>query len=132
MTQQCTIALTLTLAMTMPFGACKKQESHSSPQRSAAAESMAAESALRLDQSASIWADPENIRRGGSASLTWRTTNANDVYIDGIGAVPTNGSLSVSPSASTIYHLTAKGAGGTLDVTTQITVSELSRPAQAH
>ena len=123
MTQQCTIALTLTLAMTLLLGACKKQESHSSPQRSAAAESIAAQSGLPVDQSASIWANPDSIRPGGSASLTWRTTNANDVYIDGIGAVPTNGSLNVSPSASRIYHLTAKGAGGTLDVTTEVRVN---------
>lgn len=113
------------------LGVCKEQEPHSSPPRSATAESIPAESALQVDQSASIWADPDSIRRGGSASLTWRTTNANDVYINGIGAVPTNGSLSVSPSASTIYHLTATGAGGTLDVTTQVTVNELPRPAQA-
>ena len=131
MTQQRTIALTVTLAATMMLGACKKQESHSSPPRSAAAESIAAESALQVDQSASIWADPDSIRRGGSASLTWRTTNANDVYINGIGVVPTNDSLNVSPSASTIYHLTAKGAGGTLDATTQVTINELLRPAEA-
>lgn len=130
MTQQERIALSVTLAVTLILGACNKQEPRSSPP--AAAKSMPPESALAGDQSASIWADPDSIRQGSSASLTWRTTNANEVYIDRIGAVPTNGSLSVSPAASTIYHLTAKGTGGTLDVTTEVTVKQITQQAQAH
>ena len=112
------IALTITLGLTMMVGACKKQETHSSPPPSKLVEPAA-------DQSASIWADPENIPQGGSASLTWRTRNATEISIEAVGGVPTNGSLSVSPAASTIYRLTAKGARGTLDVTTKVTVNQL-------
>lgn len=117
------IALTVTLSMTMLVGACNKQESPSQPSRTVLADSGA------VDESASILADPESIQQGASASLTWRTKNATEVSIEGIGAVQTNGSLSVSPTASTIYHLTAKGAGGNLDVTAHVMVKELPRRA---
>ena len=66
---------------------------------------------------ASISVNPNTIQAGQSASLTWQTSNATDVSIDGIGAVQPNGSQSVSPTDSTTYHLTAKGAGGTQEAT---------------
>ena len=72
---------------------------------------------------ASISVDPATIQSGGSASLTWQTSNATDVSIDGIGAVQPNGSQSVSPTDSTTYHLTAKGAGGTQEATARLTVT---------
>ena len=72
---------------------------------------------------ASISVDPSTIQSGGSASLTWQTSNATDVSIDGIGAVQPNGSQSVSPTDSTTYHLTAKGAGGTQEATARLTVT---------
>ena len=72
---------------------------------------------------ASISVSPSTIQGGQSASLTWQTSNATDVSIDGIGAVQPNGSQSVSPSDSTTYHLTAKGAGGTQEATARLTVS---------
>jgi len=116
------IATAVILGMTMMLGACSKQGSHSSPQPSLQAESAAAQSESPADQSASIWADPDSVARGASATLSWRTKNAADVSINGIGVVQPNGSLRVSPSESTIYHLTARGLGGTLDVTTAIEV----------
>jgi len=60
--------------------------------------------------------------------LTWQTSNATDVSIDGIGAVQPNGSQSVSPSDSTTYHLTAKGAGGSQEATARLTVSQPPPP----
>jgi peptidoglycan-associated lipoprotein len=125
MTQRQMFALTFTLWITVTLGFCDRQESHSSPPRSAPAES------LPGDQTASIWADPGSIPAGGAAALTWRTTNATEVSIEGIGAVQTNGSLRVSPLVSTIYHLTAKGAGGTMDATTAAAVRELSQLASS-
>jgi peptidoglycan-associated lipoprotein len=55
--------------------------------------------------------------------LTWRTTDATSVSIDGIGDVPTSGVKSVTPSASTSYHLVARGEGGTADATARVTVN---------
>ena len=77
---------------------------------------------------ASISVDPNTIQAGGSASLTWQTSNATDVSIDGIGAVQANGSQSVSPSDSTTYHLVAKGAGGTQEATARLTVTQAPAP----
>ncbi len=62
---------------------------------------------------ASLTANPNTIDKGQSTTLTWQTSNATDASIEGIGAVQPNGSQSVSPSDSTTYTLTAKGAGGT-------------------
>jgi peptidoglycan-associated lipoprotein len=72
---------------------------------------------------ASISANPATINKGDSAYLTWTTTNATDVSIDGIGAVQPNGTQQVTPSDSTTYNLTAKGAGGTQTASTRITVN---------
>jgi peptidoglycan-associated lipoprotein len=77
---------------------------------------------------ASISVSPSSIQAGGSASLTWQTTNATDVSIDGIGAVQANGSQTVSPTSSTTYHLVAKGAGGTQEATAQLSVTAAPAP----
>ena len=72
---------------------------------------------------ASIAVSPTSIQAGQSASLTWQTSNATDVSIDGIGAVQPNGSQSVTPTDSITYHLVAKGAGGTQEATARLTVT---------
>lgn len=77
---------------------------------------------------ASISVNPNSIQAGQSASLTWQTTNATDVSIDGIGAVQANGSQSVNPTESTTYHLVAKGAGGTQEATARLTVAAAAPP----
>ena len=77
---------------------------------------------------ASISVSPDSIQSGQSASLTWQTTNATDVSIDGIGAVQPNGSQSVSPTESTTYHLVAKGSGGTQEATARLTVAAAPPP----
>jgi len=77
---------------------------------------------------ASISVNPNTVQAGQSASLTWQTSNATDVTIDGIGAVQPNGSQSVSPSDSITYHLVAKGAGGTQEATARLTVTPAPAP----
>ncbi len=77
---------------------------------------------------ASISVSPDTVQQGQSATLTWQTSNATDVSIDGIGAVQPSGSQSVSPTASTTYHLVAKGAGGTQDASTRLTVNQPPPP----
>jgi peptidoglycan-associated lipoprotein len=72
---------------------------------------------------ASLTANPNSIEKGQSTSLTWQTTNATDVSIDGIGAVQPSGSQQVTPADSTTYHLMAKGAGGTQEATARVTVT---------
>jgi peptidoglycan-associated lipoprotein len=72
---------------------------------------------------ASISVSPDTVQSGQSATLTWQTSNATDVSVDGIGAVQASGTQQVSPASSTTYHLTAKGAGGTQEATTRLTVT---------
>lgn len=72
--------------------------------------------------------NPNTIQTGQSATLSWQTTNATDVSIDGIGAVQPNGTQQVSPTDSTTYHLTAKGSGGSQEATARITVSQAPPP----
>jgi peptidoglycan-associated lipoprotein len=111
------LAIVITLGTTIIVGACNKRETQAPPRARPPA-----------DQSASIWVDPGSISADRSASLTWRTTNATDITIEGIGAVQPNGSQSVSPAASTTYRLTAKGAGGTMEVTTRLNVTQPPSP----
>ena len=77
---------------------------------------------------AAISVSPDTIQKGQSATLTWQTSNATDVSIDGIGAVKASGSQQVSPANSTTYHLTAKGSGGSQDATTRLTVTQPPPP----
>ena len=77
---------------------------------------------------ASLTANPDSIEKGQSTTLTWATTNATDVSIDGIGAVQPSGSQQVTPAESTTYHLAAKGAGGTQEATARVTVAEAPPP----
>lgn len=77
---------------------------------------------------ASLSANPNTINQGEPTTLTWQTTNATEVNIDGIGAVNTSGSRQVTPAESTTYHLIAKGAGGTQDATARVTVNVAPAP----
>ena len=71
---------------------------------------------------ASLVAEPLAIDLGQSVVLNWRTTDATNVTIDGIGAVSPNGTQTVSPAASTNFHITAKGVGGTTEASIRVTV----------
>jgi hypothetical protein len=53
-------------------------------------------------------ATPPNILRGGSSTLTWQTSKAQEVEISGIGLVPLSGSQEVSPERTTTYTLIAR------------------------
>src|ERR1700680_1208186 len=77
---------------------------------------------------ASLSANPNTVQQGQSTTLTWETTGATDVSIDGIGAVQASGSQQVTPTESTTYHLAAKGAGGTQEATARVTVTEAPPP----
>jgi peptidoglycan-associated lipoprotein len=72
---------------------------------------------------AQITATPSVISAGDQVQLSWRTSDATSVSIDGIGNVPTSGVKTVTPNESTSYHLVAKGDGGTADATARVTVN---------
>ena len=113
--------LVVALGAVMMLGACKKKAAPPPPPPPPPPAA----------PTASISVDPNTIEKGQSATLTWQTSNATDVSIDGIGAVQASGTQSVSPAESTTYHLTAKGAGGTQEATARITVTQPPPPPAA-
>ena len=72
---------------------------------------------------AQLTATPSAITAGDQVVLTWRTSDATSVSIDGLGDVPTSGVKTVTPTTSTSYHLVARGDGGSADATARVTVN---------
>ncbi len=73
-------------------------------------------------------AEPTTISSGQPSSLRWSVTDSTSVQIDGIGPVSPNGRRAVYPTATTDYHMTATGPGGTTDATATVTVSTPPAP----
>ena len=105
--------LALALAVILTLGACKKKEAPPTPPPPPPAPA----------PTASLSANPNVIEPGQSTTLSWRTENATDVSLEGMGTVEANGSRSVTPSGSTTYRLIAKGPGGTQEATARVTVT---------
>ena len=112
------LATVVSLAAILMLGACKKKAAPPPPPPPPPPAS----------PTASISVSPDTIQKGQSATLSWQTSNATDISIDGVGAVQASGSQQVSPADSTTYHLTAKGSGGTQDATTRLTVTQAPPP----
>ena len=71
-----------------------------------------------------LTASPAAIELGQSSTISWSTTNATEVTIDGgIGTVEASGSRTVKPSTSISYRARAAGPGGVADAEVRITVS---------
>ena len=89
------------------------------------------EAASSPTPTATISVTPASIDPGGSAVLAWRTTDATEISIDGMGTVNAYGTRNVAPTESTTYHLVARGPGGSTDATARLTVSAPAEAAQA-
>ncbi len=62
----------------------------------------------------SCYASPSNIMAGESATLNYTSQNATSVSISpSVGSTGLNGSIAVTPTATTNYTVTATGANGT-------------------
>jgi peptidoglycan-associated lipoprotein len=72
---------------------------------------------------AQLTATPTTITAGDQVVLSWRTTDATNILIDGVGDVPSSGVKTVTPTTSTSYHLVARGDGGSADATARVTVN---------
>ena len=72
----------------------------------------------------SLSASPSTIERGQPSTITWNSTNATTVTIDGgVGTVEAAGSRAVNPAVSTTYSAKATGPGGTASAETRVTVT---------
>ena len=72
---------------------------------------------------ATLAANPAHIEHGQSSTLSWQTTNATDITIQGLGTVQGSGTRTIYPPQSTTYELVAKGPGGTADASTRVTLT---------
>lgn len=100
----------------MAVAGCKKKQQAPPPAPTAPAATAPA-------PTAQLSATPAQISAGDQVTLSWKTTDATSVSINGIGEVPTTGVKTVTPTASTTYHLTATGEGGTTDASAHVTVN---------
>ncbi len=73
--------------------------------------------------SATLTASPSAIEQGQATTLTWQTSNATEINIEGLGTVPASGSRSLTPDTSTTYTLNAKGPRGSTDTSARVTVN---------
>jgi len=108
------VPVVLLVALTAVAG-CKKKQPPPPPQ--------AAPPPAAPAPTAQLTATPTVITAGDQVQLTWRTTDATSVSIDGLGDVPTSGVKTVTPTASTSYHLVARGEGGTAEASASVTVN---------
>lgn len=69
----------------------------------------------------SLTASPSSVSLGQGSTLNWSVSGATNLSISGIGAV-TGNSLTVMPSTTTTYTLTASNAVGSVTASTTVTV----------
>lgn len=119
MTKTRLITLLFTLALVLTLGACKKKP----------APPPVAPPPPPPAPTATLTANPDAVERGQATQLSWRTENATDVTLEGVGKVQPSGSEQVTPNASTTYRLIARGPGGEQEATARVTVAEPA-PAQ--
>ncbi|MFQ5740733.1 MAG: peptidoglycan-associated lipoprotein Pal [Acidobacteriota bacterium] len=71
----------------------------------------------------SISASPSTVERGQQTTLSWESTDATSLVIDGgVGNVAEVGSIVISPRQSTTYTAVARGSGGEARSSTRVTV----------
>jgi peptidoglycan-associated lipoprotein len=113
-------SLALSAALLFGLAAChKKAPPPPPPPPPAPAPPVAAKPVINY-----FTAEPTVVTAGQPSSLRWSVSDATSVQIDNqIGQVSPDGRRGVYPTATTTYHLTATGAGGTSEGDATVTVS---------
>jgi hypothetical protein len=76
-----------------------------------------------LAPTVTLTANPAAIQDGGTATLSWTSSNAYSALLDnGIGVVELNGSMPISPVATTTYTISATSPGGSRTASATVTV----------
>ncbi len=115
------LAAAFVFAVTLALGGCAKKKTVTTPPPPPPPTAA---------PTAHITAEPTSINAGQGVQLSWTTTNADTVSIEGVGQVSTSGSQTVRPTESTNYRLIAKGPGGTADDTARVTVAAPPAPVR--
>lgn len=109
-------ALTLVVASVFMLAGCNKKIAKTVPPQTPPVAA----------PTATLAAYPEVIQQGQSTELTWSTSNADSISIEGLGTVSASGSRSVTPGNSMTYTLIAQGPGGTREAAARVTVNPLA------
>ena len=118
MNRRASLALSAALLLGLSV-ACKKKVPPPPPPPPPQAAPAAAKPVLNY-----FTAEPTTVTSGQPSSLRWSVTDATSVTIDNqIGQVSPNGRRGVIPTATTTYHLSATGPGGSVEGDATITVS---------
>ncbi len=113
------------LVATIFTGGCKKKPVATTPPPAPASAPAPAQPTVTLS------ADPSSIEKGGTATLSWTSTNATQLTIaPEVGTVTAEGSTKVTPADSTTYTITASGPGGSANATARVTVSTPPPPVE--
>ena len=104
------------IALVAVSGCGKKKQQAPPPEETAP-------SAPTAPPTAQISATPSVISAGDAVQLSWRTTNATSISIDGIGNVPSVGVKTVTPTESITYHLVARNDLSSADASARVTVN---------
>jgi hypothetical protein len=76
-------------------------------------------------------ANPPSVSSGDASTLSWSTTGGDSAAIDqGVGLVPTTGSVIVHPMITTTYTLTVTGSGGATVSRVQVIVTPVPLPGE--
>jgi peptidoglycan-associated lipoprotein len=110
------LACSFMLAALAAVSGCHKKQPASTPEEGAP-------SATAAQPTAEITASPTVVSAGDAVQLSWHTTNATQISIDGIGDVPSVGVKTVTPTESTTYHLVARSDAGSADASARVTVN---------
>jgi len=101
-------------------GGCKKQVAATPP---------AAPPAPTPQPTVTLNASPASVSPGGTATLSWSSTNATDLEISPeVGKVAPQGSTPVNPTQSTTYTITATSSGGSATATAHVDVTGSGAP----
>ncbi len=72
---------------------------------------------------------PKTIQAGQVAALNWMVSNADEIIIKDVGAVPDKGTAEVKPSETIRYTIIAKGKGGEKTETVELVVEPPPGPS---
>jgi hypothetical protein len=91
---------------------------------------VAAQLAPPASPKVALSASPTSAQAGQQVTLTWSSTKATSVTLEpSVGGVAAQGSMTVRPSQSTTYTVTATGPGGSAHASAQVIVT--AAPTQA-
>ena len=119
--------LALFFGLVLVSSSCKKRTQSSARPPAPPVPSVGDKPTTKSPPTIEVKASPSTIERGNQTTLSWTSTGANSILIDGgIGNVAETGSLVLSPRESITYTAIAKGSDSDSRASTRVTVVDRS------